>query len=186
MDLGSNIHFYSVTTESLNFFYPLILFQSTPLLVMCTAYCVIWRKQTVMIGNRNHVVRETRLAKTLLIITAASLFTWLPFQISCFRNRVVLGSFPHIIITAHVIKFLQFSNSLVNVIIYPFKISEFRNSLLQMLHCWASPRDRRNEVVPMNQGRLGQPHHFQELNMPNHYQKLAGKQNSCYFRCCKH
>ena len=119
--------------------------------------------------HRNHVVRETRLAKTLLVITAASLFTWLPFQIlNLLGNRGVLESFPHIIITAHVIKFLQFSNSLVNVIIYPFRISEFKNSLLQMFRCCVSPRERRNEVVPMHQGRLGQPHHFQELSIPNH------------------
>ena len=158
----------SIITQE-NFFYPLILFQSTPLLAMCIAYCVIWRKQTVMKGNRNHVVREIGLAKTLLIITAASLFTWLPFQISnLLANRVVLGSFPQIIITAHVIKFLQFSNSLVNVIIYPFRISEFKNSLLQMFRCCVSPRERRNEVVAMHQGRLGQPHHFQELNIRNH------------------
>jgi len=34
-----------------------------------------------MMSNQNHVVRETRLTKTLFIITAASLLTWLPFQI---------------------------------------------------------------------------------------------------------
>ena len=152
-----------------NFFYPLILFQSTPLLAMCIAYCVIWRKQTATMGNQNHGVRETRLAKTLLIITAASLFTWLPFQIlNLLSNRGALEGFPHINITLYIIKFLQFSNSLVNVIIYPFRISEFKNALLQMLPCCVSPGERRNQVVLMHQGRLGQPHHFQELNVSNH------------------
>ena len=162
------LHYLSIITQE-NFVYPLILFQSTPLLVMCTAYCVMWRKQTVMMGNRNHVVRETALAKTLLIITAASLFSWLPFQIwNLLVNRHELEYFPHINMTFYIIKFLQFSNSLVNVIIYPFRISEFKNALLQMLRCWASPLYRRNQVVPRSQGRLGQPHHFQELNIPNH------------------
>ena len=162
------LNYLSIITQE-NFVYPLILFQSTPLLVMCTAYCVMWRKQTVMIGNRNHVVRETALAKTLLIITAASLFSWLPFQIwNLLVNRRELEYFPHINMTFYIIKFLQFSNSLVNVIIYPFRISEFKNALLQMLRCWASPLYRRNQVVPRSQGRLGQPHHFQELNIPNH------------------
>jgi len=32
-------------------------------------------------GNQNHVVRETRLAKALFIVTVASLLAWLPFQI---------------------------------------------------------------------------------------------------------
>ena len=139
----------------------LILFLSTPLLVMCMAYFVIWRKQKTMMGNRNHVVREKRLAKTLLIITAASLLTWLPFQVlSLLAIGGELGGFPYISIIVNIVKFLQFSNSLVNVIIYPFRIPGFKSGLLQILRCWATPRDRRNAVVPMHQGILmRQLHH---------------------------
>ena len=70
----------------------------------------------------------------------------------------------------YIIKFLQFSNSLVNVTIYPFRISEFKNALLQMLHCSARvcPRDRGNAAEPMHLGRLGRLHHFQEIHIPNH------------------
>ena len=123
-----------------------------------------------MMGNRNHVVRETRLAKTLLIITAASLLTWLPFEIlNLLLIRGELGGFPNISVTSNIaVKFVQFSNSLVNVMIYPFRIREFKNGLLQILRCWATPRNRRNEVVPMHQGILRQLHHRQELNIPNH------------------
>ena len=60
--------------------YSRTLFLSTPLLVMCIAYFVVWKKQKMM-GSLNHEVRETRLGKTLFIITLASLLTWLPFQI---------------------------------------------------------------------------------------------------------
>ena len=151
------------------YMYSLILFLSTPLLVICIAYSVVWRKQKTMMGNRNHVVREKRLAKTLLIITAASLLTWLPFQIlSLLAIRVEFEGFPNIRITANIVKFLQFSNSFVNAIIYPFRIPEFKNALLQMLRCWSSPRGRRNEVVPMHQRMLGQLHQCQELHIPNH------------------
>ena len=151
------------------YMYSLILFLSTPLLVMCIAYSVVWRKQKTMMGNRNHVVREKRLAKTLLIITAASLLTWLPFQIlSLLAIRGKLKGFPNISITVNIVKLLQFSNSFVNSIIYPFRIPEFKNALLQMLRCWASPRGRRNEVVPMHQRMLGQLHQCQELHIPNH------------------
>jgi len=156
---------------SKNFVYPRTLFLSTPLLVMCIAYYVIWKKQKTMMGNQNHVVREIRLAKTLFIITAASLSTWLPFQIMLLLfDFGAIGNLPYLRATGFIIKFLQFSNSLLNVIIYPFRISEFKKSLLQMLRCCGHmcPRDRRNEVVPMHQGRLGQLHHFQELHIPNH------------------
>ena len=152
-----------------DYMYCLILFLSTPPLVMCMAYFVVWRKQKTMMGNRNHVLRETRLAKTLFIITAASLLTWLPFQIlSLLAIRGELGGFPYLSITVKIVKFLQLSNSVVNVIIYPSRIPEFKKGLLQILLCCASPHDRRNEVVPMHQGILRQLHHCQELHIPNH------------------
>ena len=63
---------------------------------MCIAYAVIRRKQSAMMGNRNHVVREKRLAKHFIIF-AASLLTWLPFQNwNLLANRGVLGDFPQI------------------------------------------------------------------------------------------
>ena len=139
-----------------NFLYPLIFFLCTPLLLMCIAYGVIWRKQTAKVGNRNHVTREKRLAKTLFIITAASLLTWLPFQTwNLLTNCGILGDFPQKNMIFNIIKFLQFSNSLVNVIIYPLRISEVKNAFLQMLHCWESPRNRRNAVVPKHQNNTG-------------------------------
>ena len=58
-----------------------------------------------MMGNRNHVVRETRSAKTLFIITAASLLTWLPFQIlNVLLYFGVIRNFPYINITTRIIK----------------------------------------------------------------------------------
>ena len=145
------LRYFSIITWE-NYVYTRTLFLSTPLLVMCIAYFVVWKKQKTMMGNQNHVVREKRLAKTLFIITAASLLTWLPFQILLLLlNFSEIRNQPHLNATVFVIKVLQFSNSLVNVIIYPFRISEFKNTLLQMLRCCAHvcPRDGRNEVVPM-------------------------------------
>ena len=142
--------YFSILTLK-DFLHCFILFLSTPLVVMCIAYFVVWKKQKTMMGNWNHAVREKRLAKTLFIITAASLLTWLPFQIlNLLVIRGELGGFPHINMTVNIIKFLQFSNSLVNAIIYPFRIPEFKSGLL----CWATPRDRRHVVVPMQQGIL--------------------------------
>ncbi len=150
-----------------SFMYPLILFQGTPLLVICVAYCVIWRKQkSPTLGNQNHVAREARLAKTLFLILGASLLTWLPFQIlNILTYFTPTWYFPYFVI--YIIKFLQFSNSLVNVIIYPFRISEFKNALLQMFHCCVIPCERGNEVDLIHQVRLGQLHPCQELQVPN-------------------
>jgi len=151
------LYFSKITFE--NYVYSLILFLSMPLLVMCMAYHVVWKKQRTMMGNQNHIVRETRLAKTLFIITAASLLTWLPFQVlNLLLYFGLIRGFPYINITTHVIKFLQFSNSLVNVIIYPFRISQFKNAFLRMLHCSVGHRDRRNEAAPIRQLTPGQLH----------------------------
>ena len=103
-----------------------------PTLVICSAYCVIWWKRKKWLDDQNHLMqRETKLAKTLFLTTGASLLTWLPFQI--------VNMWPYLFVRIHpfgiffIIKLLQFSNSLVNVIIYPFRISEFKGALLRML-----------------------------------------------------
>ena len=81
MDADINIHFYKVTALPLSIITPesfmctLALFHSTPLLVMCIVYFVVWKKQKTIMDNQNHGVREKKLAKTLFIITAASLST---------------------------------------------------------------------------------------------------------------
>jgi len=160
------LYLHFITLE--NYLYTSTLFLTTPLLVMCTAYFVVWKKQKTRIGNRHmesHVERETRLAKTLFIITGASLLTWLPFQSLHLLMPYfgVIRSLPYIIII--VIKFLQFSNSLVNVIVYPFRISEFKTALLQRFRCCVSNRNRRNKVATIHQSTVGHLHHCQELQV---------------------
>lgn len=111
----------------------------TPLVIICSAYCILWRKEKSRPrwGRQMHVLREKRLSNTLLIITAASLLTWLPFQIG---NTIALFcrhpcSYPPLGVVC-VFKFLQYSNSLVNVLIYPLRIMGFRKSLFKLFKPW--------------------------------------------------
>ena len=148
--------FIVLTDEYLNFIirdrviYFLVLFPVTPLLVMCVAYFVIWRKQKSLICNHNNIIRETKLANTLLLITGASVFTWLPFQIiNILVNLHVFPSFSHLQLTVFIIRVLQYSNSFVNVIIYPLRIPEFKNFLLHLLRCCVGPHQIfRARVLP--------------------------------------
>ena len=143
--------FQFITLESIAFLN--LLFQTTPLLVMFVAYYVTWRKQRSPMGNQNRgMAIEARLAKTLFLITGFSLLTWLPFQIVNFlvlsnnSVRIYVLHNPAAIIT---IKLLQFSNSLVNVVMYPFRIPEFRNTLREIFHFCVVPFQRFNtEVTP--------------------------------------
>ena len=132
----------------------LLLFQTTPLLTMCVAYFSIWIKQKSTKGIRNHrAARESKLAKTLFLVTGASLLTWTPFQI---MNNLFLFQGLQISLTIfYLSKILQFSNSLVNVVIYPLRIPEFKTTLKNIIHCCraASQRSttaRSQPVVPLN------------------------------------
>ena len=134
----------------------LLLFQTTPLLIMCVAYFSIWIKRKSTKGIRNHrAARESKLANTLFLVSGASLITWTPYQminnLSYFEGlgfRISLTIF-------YLSKILQFSNSLVNVVIYPQRIPEFKTILKNIIHCYraASQRPttaRSQPAVPLN------------------------------------
>ena len=132
------------------FFYYLVLIPGIPLITICVANFVVWKKQKSPFPNQNHIKREVKLAKTLALITGTSLFTWLPFQIlNILFALKVTQNFHLIELTTFIIKFLQFSNSFVNVIIYPFRIPQFKRTLFQILNFCVIPFERsRNEVSP--------------------------------------
>ena len=136
--------------------YLLVLFPVTPLLVMCVAYYVIWKKQKSPVCNHNNVIREAKLANTLFLITGASVFTWLPFQIlNPLVYLQITANFSHLQLTGFIIRVLQYSNSLVNVIIYPLRIPEFKNCLLHLLRCCVVPhRTLRAGVLPSAESGL--------------------------------
>ena len=118
-----------------HFFYYLVLIPGIPLITICVANFVVWKKQKSPFRNQNHIKREVKLAKTLALITGTSLFTWLPFQIlNILFELKVTENFHLFQLTLFIIKTLQFSNSFVNVIIYPFRIPEFKRTLFQILN----------------------------------------------------
>ena len=132
----------------------LLLFQTTPLLTMCVAYFSIWIKRKSTKGIRNHrAARESKLANTLFLVTGASLLTWTPFQV--FNN---LFSFERLRISLTLLylsRILQFSNSLVNVVIYPLRIPQFKTTFKNIIHyCGAvsqRPTTARSQpAVPLN------------------------------------
>ena len=109
-------------------------------IVICVAYYVIWRKQKSPICNHKNVIREAKLANTSFLITGASVFTLLPFQIlNLLVYLQITANFSHLQPTVLVIRVLQDSNSFVNVIIYSLRIPEFKNCLLHLLRCCVVP-----------------------------------------------
>ena len=122
--------FYVIT--NLQFFSGIIISLSTPLLITCISYCIIWRKQSSRIPGEAQARKNVHLNKTLLLITAIFVLSWLPFYVSnivenfcasCEMFRVV-----------YVMKFLHYSNSFMNFLVYCFRMPDYRKALLRMLH----------------------------------------------------
>lgn len=124
-------HFSFITRHD---FVSIILFSMTiPFTISIFCYCFIWKTLKSRLPNPHRDASEDKLAKTLLLVTGAFIVTWLPFEILvvvinlCVRCRQLSAVF------VYVIKLLHFSNSLINIIIYPLRIPDFREALVQLL-----------------------------------------------------
>ena len=120
---------------------------STPLLISLFAYCVIWKKQRTRILNRFRERHDGRFSKTVFLITGTFFLTWMPFQvlvivlIKCFSCRNV----PFAVV--FVIKLLQFSNSVINFLIYCFRLPSYRRALFSIFPGCRCNRDQNNRGV---------------------------------------
>jgi len=125
---------YSIVTNH-QFLSVIIISLSTPLLITCTSYCVIWRKQTFRIHNGVRARRETRLSKTLFLITGTFVLTWLPFQVLLVLVNMCVPCTKMHIVVFFVFKLLQFSNSFINFLIYCLRMPDYRKAVSQIFHC---------------------------------------------------
>ena len=108
----------------------IILSLSTPLCVMCLAYCVIMREETLRPLRGYRARSEARLSKTVCLITGMFILTWMPFQVLVIvihKCAVCSKSIP--VSVVFLIKLLQFSNSVVNFFIYCFRMPVYRRAL---------------------------------------------------------
>ena len=86
------------------------------------------------------VSREKKLTKTLFIMTVVSLMLWLPLVVllylswldDSFVTSLSLSTFFHL---NNAFLFLYFANSLVNPILYAFRMPEFKRALVSLLRC---------------------------------------------------
>ena len=97
-------------------------------------------------GTQSHhhgaTSRERKLTKTLFLVTVVSLLLTLPFIIlkirfivaSHFRPSRMISPITRVWLHYSLI-FLFYTNSLVNPILYTYRIPEFRRALFSILHC---------------------------------------------------
>ena len=102
------------------------------LLISCFSYILIWVKR-----RRSHLRtfrqnQEARFSRAILMLTAASFLTWLPFQ--CVYVPLLLSR-SFIPLSADLfIRLLRFSNSFVNFSIFFFRFPSYRKALFTLLN----------------------------------------------------
>ncbi|XP_001627244.2 alpha-1A adrenergic receptor [Nematostella vectensis] len=154
-------------TISLASYFSLAIFHSQPMstyipmtslciavLIMVISYFLIWFK--VKCHNNTHgegchvgrkMTYERKLAKTLFIVTTASLLAWLPFVVTSTAASFYKITLDFEIVLA--VKLLHYSNSLINPVIYTFKIREFRRALSGMVRGRTSSFALQSGHVPL-------------------------------------
>lgn len=112
-------------------------FLLSSLLLIIVSYSVVFANFKLCSQNvigkcrvRQSHYQNKKLAKTLLIVTAASILTWFPFAII---NGIHYYTYLQINKTAlFVIKLLHYMNSLINTFIYASRMPEFRAALVRL------------------------------------------------------
>ena len=88
--------------------------------------------------------REKKLTKTLFIMTVVSLMLWLPLVVLLclvwLGDSSVISLSPSTSFHLHqAFSILYYANSLVNPILYAFRIPEFKRALVSLLRCRSQP-----------------------------------------------
>ena len=105
-------------------------FLSTPLLITSFSYLAIWRKRRISpeIVRSFRQNQEARFSMTIFLVTAASFMTCIPFLLFAIMATVYL--IPHSVFFC--IKLLEYSNSLVNFVIYIIRFPSYRKAFFSL------------------------------------------------------
>ena len=106
------------------------------LTIICAAYiliCLRTRRNLPEGGRNDRRARQNKkLTKTLFIVTVLSLICWLPAIIMSFLiNSFVTIKTLHTNNIIRIIKVLQYANSIVNPIVYAFRMPLFKSEIRQ-------------------------------------------------------
>lgn len=126
--------------------YSLAVWTSVSLFTILLSYIIVWIKIKSHILTSNKLFspkgkrsseNERSLAVALFIVTVLFVTTWLPLHIMNIivnLNQTLL--FPVSIHVVFFAKFLQYSNSFYNPIVYSLKIPEIKKSFKRLLWCF--------------------------------------------------
>ena len=110
----------------------------TSLVVITVSYLAIWisvRRNAIPSNDRRSMGQSSKLAKTLFIVTALSIMTSLPYGIIITLKQFSEDFFSF---RVQIIMAAQYANSLLNPVIYCFRMPEFKASLKKLFCCHCS------------------------------------------------
>ena len=110
--------------------YVTVICLTTPLLITCFSYLVLWRKRRKSTVRSFRQNQEARFSRTFFLVTAASFITWMPFL----YYEIALWVWPGPIRWSIFLftKLLHYSNSVVNFVIYILRFPSYRKALFSL------------------------------------------------------
>ena len=120
------------------------------ILIICISYVAILIKVRGGTQPQGHGLteRNRKLTTSLLILTVVSLVTWMPFII--YNVMTFKANFAIPLNIFYFFKLLHYVNSLVNPIIYAFRIPKFRKAAIDLLHCRSLSARQREDIAMAN------------------------------------
>ena len=106
------------------------------LFVVCSSYMIIRtrvRRTPLIFDNqrRRNMVRNIKLSNTLFIMISLSLICWLPATVTYTLDRWCQYCFPRIVMLVTIV--LQMANSIVNPVVYCYRMPMFKEELKRCL-----------------------------------------------------
>ena len=132
----------------------------TSLVVITVSYLAIWisvRRNAIPSNDRRSMGQSRRLAKTLFIVTALSIMTSLPYGIIITLKEFSEDFFSF---KVQIIMAVQYANSLLNPVIYCFRMPEFKASLKKLFCCHCSGGNSfHTNSTPFNKNSISLKNH---------------------------
>ncbi|EDO43556.1 predicted protein [Nematostella vectensis] len=124
------------------------------MVITCVSYSAIavllhkYNQSTFSSSHPERSKRERNLVTTLFIASVVFIVTWLPFQV---LNWIFFFE-PNSALSGHYIyvsKFLHFLNSLVNPVVYIFRMPEFRQGIREICRCYDETKRNEENAPPI-------------------------------------
>ncbi|XP_028518596.1 G-protein coupled receptor 6 [Exaiptasia diaphana] len=141
------------STASISCFRPFFWqFVAFTLAIISTSYSLVVIKVRCTSPQAHDVMiqENKKLTVTLAVVTILSLVMWMPyacFTIAFLIDKTLLSRYPNLYYS---VKLFQYGNSLVNSLVYAFRMREIKREIFRLFQCC-----RRNRISISNASELG-------------------------------